>query len=127
MATVSCVAMQINYPLMALCPEESFKDRCSALLEAIELLPSTIEKYIVPVEDKAIGKRQAEAEARRAAVLLPVSVTLLVPDHDNLVVRRGLEMPGVKTVKVELPPASTIADLKAAALQMCGGHTFGDR
>jgi len=43
-ATVACVAMQVNYPLTSIWPSENLKQRCAALLDAIRSLPSSVQE-----------------------------------------------------------------------------------
>jgi len=118
LATVSSVAMQVNYPLLSAASSEDLEQRCNALLDAIKSLPSIFDKYVMPAEDVAVSRIAA---ARGMAIHL----RLLVPDP-ALTSKRpdGLELPGVSEVKVELPPGSTLADLRAAALHMCRSDIF---
>jgi len=120
-ATVSCVAMQLNYPLMSLAPSDDLQQRCSALLEAIKSLPAIFGRYLTPAEDAVSSRRRAAKEATAAAEEVQFFFRLLVPDPGSSSKRPdGMELPGISEVDVELPPGSTLADLRNAAIQMCG-------
>lgn len=124
-STISCVAMQLNYPLLAVSPSDSLKARCAALLDAISSLSSDVRQHVAPVEKQMTERRRTAKAAAATAQGLPLSVRLLVPDPEAVAHVGGAEMPGIIEVTVELPPGSVISDLRAAALQNCGGHRFG--
>jgi len=131
-ATVSCIAMQVNFPLLAKAPSDDLKAKTSALLEAIEAFSGVFERHVGPVEELLGDRRKAAKEAEAAAG--PVKVRMVMPDLTIMVKRGEQELPGARAAEIEMPPGSTVADLRAAALQVfgksaarlfCGGRYLG--
>ncbi|CAK0840905.1 unnamed protein product [Prorocentrum cordatum] len=114
---VSCVAMQLNCPLLSVAPSDELRRRCDALLEAILALPDIFDRHVAPVE--GVVQRRQEAARQAAAEAVGIRLVLLVPDASATLTRGGVELPGVSRVDVELPPGSTLADLREAALRTC--------
>ena len=67
-ATVSIVVMQINVPLITMVPTEDMKRRCNALIEAVQLLPSTLDVHLGPVDRLLCSRKLAERKSAEAAV-----------------------------------------------------------
>lgn len=109
--TMSVVAMQVNYPLLQVAPSDDLQDQCAALLQAIQDLPTVLGQRLDSVQAALLDDNFEE----------PFFIRLLVPDQQN----ETQEAPGVCEVELQLPPGSTLGDLRAAALQMCKGHGFG--
>jgi len=134
-ATVSTVAMQINYPLLQKAPCPELQERCSALIEAIQSLPSIFKKHVGPVEDLLSSRRDAALEAVAAAQAGPLHIILLMPDLSITVQQGDSEVPGVRDAEIDMPPGSSVGDLRAAGLQVfgravarlfCGGRFLGN-
>ena len=107
--TMSVVAMQVNYPLLQVAPSEDLQDQCAALLQAIQDLPTALGQRLDSVQAALVEDNFEE----------PFFIRLLVPDKDE-----AQEDPGVCEVELQLPPGSTLGDLRAAALHMCSGYGF---
>lgn len=134
-ATVSTVAMQINYPLLQRAPSSILQDRCSALVEAIQNLPVMFRRHVGPVEDLLSNRQRAAQEATAAAQAGPLHIFLLMPDPSATVEEGEHELPGVCEAEIDMPPGSAVGDLRAAGLQVfgravarlfCGGCFLGD-
>ena len=108
-AAVSIVAMQVNCPLLQVAPSEELHSHCASLLQAISDLPHMVGQRLHFVQSALLDDKE------------PFFIRLLVPDDDDL----GHEAAGVSEVDLQLPPGSTLGDLRAAALQMCGDRGFG--
>lgn len=108
-ATASVVAMQVNHRLLALAPSPELRQRCAALIDAINHLPSTLDEYVVPLE-RTLAKKMEAARAAQAAAAqapqIPLQIRLLTPP-DNV---RDLDM----------PPGATVADLRRRAMRVLG-------
>mmetsp|Transcript_68788 Transcript_68788/g.155834 ORF Transcript_68788/g.155834 Transcript_68788/m.155834 type:complete len:877 (+) Transcript_68788:294-2924(+) len=116
-ATVSSIAMQVNFPLLSMAPSDDLQRRCAALLKAVKRLPSVFARYLTDAADSAAKDAADQSDS--------MQVTFLVPDPAASTVRSdGQELPGVLEVLVELPKGSSLSDLRAAALQVSGSGTL---
>ncbi|CAE7245709.1 unnamed protein product [Symbiodinium natans] len=107
---MSVVAMQVNCPLLQVAPSEELRDQCAELLKAINDLPTTVGRHLDSVQAILLEEKDEEA----------FFIRILVP-HDT-----GTQNSAeVREVDIQLPPGSTLGDLRAAALQMCSGFGFG--
>merc|ERR1712023_116146 len=111
--------MQINYPLLQKAPSPELQERCSALVEAIQTLPGIFNKHVGPVEDLLINRRRAEKDAA-AAQTGPLHIVILMPDPTVTLQQGEDEIPGVREAEIDMPPGSSVADLRAAGLQVFG-------
>ncbi|CAJ1381888.1 unnamed protein product [Effrenium voratum] len=94
-SAVSLVAMQVNFPLLQAAPSEELKERCNALLQVIQDLPS-------------IGQEVTALEAES------FHIQLLVPTDPEL------QASEPRLQELWLPGSATLGDLRNAA-SVCGG------
>merc|ERR1712078_537198 len=65
-ATTSVVAMQVNHRLISRSGSKDIRNKCAALLDAIQKLPEDLGSFVSPLEEQIGTKRKLKNEAPEA-------------------------------------------------------------
>eukprot|EP00927_Polykrikos_kofoidii_P057425 TRINITY_DN51568_c0_g1_i1.p1 TRINITY_DN51568_c0_g1~~TRINITY_DN51568_c0_g1_i1.p1 ORF type:complete len:952 (-),score=178.12 TRINITY_DN51568_c0_g1_i1:196-2682(-) len=111
--TVSSVAMQVNYPILAAGPSADLRRSCAALLEAISSLSTTLER----LSPFAFAASQIE-DAAAVQACRAHKVRLLMPCRRSA----SEDIDDVAIAEVDLPSTASVGDLRAVARRTFGGR-----